>query len=166
MTPVYTNKGYWWRNTGSIAVLVVIALYGLFEVWKAATVAGATQDGYLWGFGFSGGAVWGGWQLLQETRDRVMGYSRDAAANRSEVTLWRPFTTERLAGGADALTDWRLHISIGKRNLRTFFMYADHKDYPRPLVFDLRIGLDLTGLQAVAPEAMAEFRRATGPKPG
>lgn len=157
MTLLYNNRGYWWRNTISMVVLALIAVYGAFEIWRASNApTGTDTEGYLFGFGFIGGSIWGGWQLIEEARDRVMGFARDAGG-RTLVTLWRPFSIVRLTGDASALANWRLHISIGKRNLRTYYIQADHKDHPRPLVFDLRRGTDLAGLKLVAPDAVAEF---------
>ena len=165
METLYRNPGFATRNLISMVVLIVICLYGLWEIWRAAN-GGGGEDGYIFGVIFVGGAIWGGRELLNEVRDRVMDLTRDPASGRTTVTLWRPFSTMRVEGPSDALTDWRLHVTLGRRNTRTYFIYVDHKDHPRPLVFDLmKRGLDLTGLKKIAPEAMAEFGKAAG-QPG
>lgn len=163
MTPVYTNRGFWWRNTISSTVLVVVAAYSLWELWHAVT--GESADGYIFGLLFLGGAIWAGRELMNEVRDKVMELSRDPATGRTTVALWRPFRATRIEGDADALSNWRLHAAVPRRNVRAFYIYADHKNHPRPLVFDIRPGIDLAGLKEIAPEAVAEYGKAAGQPP-
>ena len=163
MTRVYTLPGFWWRNNGSMAALVVIALWGVWEVWRAASEpSDQSTQGYLFGAAFIGGAGYALWQLINDARDRVTTFDMDAASGKSLVTLWRPFWMENLAAERDAIGNWRVHVALGKRSARTYFLHADHKAYPHPLQFELRQGIELTGLREVAPEAMAEYEQKIG----
>ena len=166
MTRVYTLPGFWWRNNGSMAALVVIAIWGVWELWRAAAgQSDQSTQGYLFGAAFIGGAGYALWQLINDARDRVTTLDMDATSGKSVVTFWRPFWTETLAAERGAIGNWRVHVAVGKRNARTYFMHADHKAYPRPLQFELRQGIDISGLRSTAPEAVAEFEaqiRATG----
>jgi hypothetical protein len=163
MTRIYTNPGYWWRNTVSLVVLVLIAIYGVWELWRASGVAGEEGlPGYLFGVAFVGGAAYGLWQTINDARDRVMTFDIEEASGRSLAAFWRPFWTEKLAAEPGEIHDWRLHVAIGSRNAKTFFVYADHRRYPRPLQFELRQNVDVTELRKIAPEAVTEYDRAIG----
>ena len=163
MTPIYVHPGFWWRNTISVGVLVIVGVYGVWELWAAANgPADASVTGYLFGAAFVGGAAYGLWQLINDAADRVMTFDIDEATEKSVVAFWRPFWTDRIAADLARVSDWRFHVAIGSRNAKTFFVYADHKDYPRPLQFELRRGIGVEGLRKVAPEAVAEYERATG----
>jgi len=166
MTRIYVNPGYWWRNNVSLAVLVIVAIYGVWELWRAAGVTGEDAlPGYLFGAAFVGGAVYGLWTTINDARDRVTAFDMDEASGASRAEFWRPFWTEKLEGARSDVGDWRLHVAIGNRSVKTFFIYANHKRYPRPLQFELRQGIDVAGLQKVAPEAVAEYGRAIGMTP-
>lgn len=176
MKHAYENKGYWWRQTVSMAVVILVSLSGVWELWSAAyTSAGPTamgqlfgigDDRYLFGFVFVGGGVYALWQLINDAADTVVTFDVDQATGQSVVAFWRPFWTERLRADVARTDNWRFHVKVGNRNMRTFFIYADHRDYPRPLQFDLRRA-DVEGLRKIAPEAVADFERAvsSGPAP-
>jgi hypothetical protein len=171
MTRIYENRGYWWRQTVSMAVVIVVAIYGVWELWSAAfTPAPQTGMGQLFGIGddrllfgiaFVGGGVYALWQLINDAADTVVTLDVDEAADRSVVSLWRPFWTERLKIDVGGIRNWRFYVKVGNRNMRTFLIYADHPGYPRPLQFDLRKA-DIDGLRKIAPEAVAEYEQNIG----
>ena len=102
------------------------------------------------------------WQLINDSADTVATLEVDEATGASVVALWRPFWTDKLRIELARIRDWRFHVKVGKRNTRTFFIYADHPGYPRPLQFDLRRN-DVEGLRKLAPEAVKEYEAATRP---
>ena len=178
MTPVYVNKGFWWRQTLSLVAVILIGIYGLWELWSATyatgdyyspfgSILGIGDDRYLFGFAFTGGGIYGAWQLINDSADTVSTFEVDETTGNSVIKLWRPFWTEKLTMELSRIRDWRFHVKVAKRNLRTFFIYADHPGYPRPLQFDLR-NAAYEGLRKIAPEAVAEYEAATKPraKPG
>src|SRR5260221_3978446 len=127
MRRIYTLPGFWWRNNGSMAALVVVALWGVWELWRAAAEpSDQSTQGYLFGLAFLGGAAYALWQLTNDARDRVATFDLDTASGKSLVTLWRPFWMEKLEADRGAIADWRVHVAIGKRNARTYFIHADH----------------------------------------
>jgi hypothetical protein len=36
MTPLYVNKGFWWRQTLSLVAVSLVAIYGGWELWSAS----------------------------------------------------------------------------------------------------------------------------------
>ena len=158
MTPAYVNTGFRWRNNVSMAVLIVVAVYGVWQLWRAAQEpADVSATDYLFGIGFVGGAAYGLWQLIREANDRVMTFEIDPASGIAVISLWRPFWIERMKAAPGDLGNWRYHVAIVGRSGRAFFVYADHKGHPRPLQFELRPKLDLAGLRTIAPDAVAEY---------
>jgi hypothetical protein len=173
VTRVYENRGFWWRQTLSLAAVILVAIYGGWELWSATystaeynspvgQLFGIGDDRYLFGFIFLGGGLYAIWQLINDSSDTVATLDVDEATGASVVTLWRPFYSKTLAANVSAIRDWRFHVKIGNRNIRTYLIYADHPEYPRPLQFDLRRA-DVEGLRKFAGEAVAEFERATKP---
>lgn len=162
MTRIYENQGFWMRNVVSLGILIVVAIYGVWELWAAANGPQDGITGYLFGIGFVGGAAYGLYQLINDNADLVAAFDLDEATGRSVVSLWRPFWTEKLERPVADIRNWRFHVKIGQRQMRTFFIYADHPGYPRPLQFDLR-RTNLDELRKVAPEAVAEFEAAIRP---
>ena len=90
MTPVYVNKGFWWRQTLSLVAVILVAIYGLWELWSASypsgdyyspfgDMLGIGDDRYLFGFLFTGGGVYGAWQLINDGADTVSTFEVDAA---------------------------------------------------------------------------------------
>jgi len=163
VTRIYANPGFWRRSTLSIGVLILVAIYGIWELLSAARgPSEAATTGYMFGAIFFGGSLYALYQLYGDWRDLVATLDLDEASGRLIATLWQPQGPLKLPAGPGQLTNWRPHIKVGKRNARAFFMYADHAAYPRPLRFDLRPGVDISGLRRIAPEAIAEHDAAFG----
>lgn len=172
MTRIYENKHHWLRHTGSLAAVILVSIYGAWELWWATMgtgdynspmgeMFGIGDDRYLFGIVFLLGGIYAGWQLIRDSADVVSTFDLDEPSGETLVTLWRPFWTEKLAAPLSAIANWRLYVKIGNRNIRTFYIYADHPGYRRPLIFDLRRA-NLDGLRRVAPEAVNEFDEAVG----
>ncbi len=161
MTRIYENHGFWMRNVVSLGILIAVAIYGLWELWAAYNSTEDATMGFLFGAGFLGGAAYGAWQLINDNADLVAAMDLDEATGDSVVSLWRPFWTEKLKRPAGDIRNWRFYVKVGARQMRTFYIYADHPSYPRTLQFDLRKA-NLDGLRKVAPEAVAEFEAALG----
>lgn len=164
MTRIYENPGFLKRNVISLVILIAVAIYGLWELWSAFNTTGDSSMGYIFGFGFIGGAVYGAYQLINDSADLVASMDLDEATGNSVVSLWRPFRSERLERPLSDIRNWRLYVKVGQRQMRNFFIYADHPGYPRTLQFDLR-RVDIEGLRKVAPEAVEEFVSAVGGDP-
>jgi len=164
VTRVYFSPGANWRNVVSLVILVVVGLFGVWELWSAYSNNGGAVD-WLFGVAFVGGSVYGLLQLINDHADRVMTFDFDQESGATLTTLWRPFGTEKLKADRSRIVNWRFHVKIGNRNARTFFVYADHKDYPQSLQFELRSGIAHEGLRQFAPEAIAEFEQAVGITP-
>jgi hypothetical protein len=163
MTLLYKSAGGYWRHNVSLAILIAVGVYGIFELWRAYTFGGGEVD-WLFAVAFAAGSVYGLWQLIEDTRDRVIAFRLDEATGATEAALWRPFFVERLATEAGRIGNWRAYVKLGPRNNPSFFVYADNKDYPRPLVFDMR-GAEREGLRRIAPEAVADLESRMGVKP-
>jgi hypothetical protein len=172
VTRVFENRGFWWRQTLSLIAVILIAVYGAWELWSATfstgeyvspmgELLGIGDDRYAFGILFLGGGIYAAWQLIEDSRDTVATFAMDDKGA-SVTTLWRPLRSLTLTADAGAVRDWRFHVKIGKRNARSFFIYADHSSYPHPLQFDLRRN-DAEGLRQVAPDAVAEYDAATRP---
>ena len=163
MTRLYANRGIWARSIGLGVFLVVVMLWGIWELWAAARgpSANATSGG-MFGVIFLAGGVYALYQLATDWRDLVAALDRDDATGALVATVWRPTGPLRLTAPAGELRAWRSFVKVAGRNARTFFIYADHAGHPRPLRFDLKAGTDLTGLRQITPEAVAEYEAAAG----
>jgi hypothetical protein len=172
VTRVFDNRGFWWRQTLSLIAVILIGMYGAWELWSATfstgeyaspmgELLGIGDDRYAFGILFLGGGIYAAWQLIEDSRDTVATFDVDEKGA-SIATLWRPLRGLTLTADAGAVRNWRFYVKVGKRNMRSFFIYADHPSYPRPLQFDLRRN-DPAGLRKVAPEAVAEYEAAMKP---
>lgn len=175
MTRIYENRGFWWRQTLSLMAVILVALYGAWELWSATTstqeyhspvgeLFGLGDDRYLFGIIFLGGGLYAIWQLINDSTDTVASLDVDEATGKATATLWRPLQKMTLTADLAGISDWRLYVKIGNRNMRTALVYANFPGYPRPLQFDLR-RTDVEGLRKIAPEAVADYERATKPPP-
>jgi hypothetical protein len=163
VTRIYENTGLWRRSIFSVVVVIAALIWGVFEFWSAITgPPEAASNGYLFGVLFLGGGLYAIYQLLHDWRDLVMRVDLDEATGAMIVNVWRAHSPLKIATTKDGLTNWRPYVELGPRNTRMRFIYADHASYPRRLRFDVRKGIDLTGLRRLAPEAMAEHDEATG----
>jgi len=162
MTRVYENRGFLVRQNLSIAVLAVVFVYGIFELWRAFASAG-DSTGAMFGILFIGGSVWGFYTLWSEGRDVIAALDADLAARQAVITLWGPLRRKRLAEGLDAIVEWRFWVKTGSRGQRSYFLYAVTPSSPRPLQIELRRGQAISdGLRQIAPAAIEEFETATG----
>ena len=166
MTRLYANAGHWWRNTASLVIGLLAGVWGIWEIWRAMQgPAEYATTGYLFGAAFIAGGIYAVRLVIRDAADRVMTFDQDPATGATVTTLWRPLRTETLEADANGIDNWRLYVTIGRRNAKTFFVYADHRAYPRPLQFELRQGNDLAGLRTIAPDVVDEFERAISKPP-
>ena len=161
MTRVYENRGFFLRQNLSVAVLAVVFVYGIFELWRAFASAG-DSTGAMFGILFMGGSVWGFYTLWSEGRDVMVALDADLAARQAVITLWGPLTRKRLAEPLDAIVEWRFWVKTGSRGQRNYFLYAVTPSNPRPLQIELKRGQPIPdGLRQIAPAAIEEFETAT-----
>ena len=162
MTRLYENRGYFLRQNISLVVLVVVFVYGIFELWRAFTSSGGDSTGAMFGVLFLGGSVWGFHTLWSDGRDAIAILDADLAARRLEFTLWSPFSRKRIAERLDDIVEWRFWVKAGSRGQRSYFLRVMTPSNPRPLQIELKRGQAIPeGLRQIAPAAIEEFETAT-----
>jgi hypothetical protein len=167
VTRIYTHPGIPGRPTLSIVVVVLAALYGIFEVVHGWWRDTPDTTGIVFGLFFIGGGLYGFQKTWTEARDVVLSLDMDEAARQAVITLWRPFRPLVIRAGLDALTGWRHYIQVGQRDSRTHLLLCDCAGYPRPLRFDFPRGQPIPdGLRRIAPEAVSDFEANAGSPPG
>ncbi len=164
VTRIFDDRGFAIRNWISTAILVVAIIWGIIELVRAAKGM-SDQTGYLFGAGFIAAAAYGGYRMLAEARDAIIRFDVDFGSGQSVATLWRPWGLQRLTVPLDALSGWRLYVSMRTRSQRSFLLRVNHPANPRPLYFDLKPGITkIDGLRRLAPEAIVDFERDSGGK--
>ena len=162
MTRILDNPGVAKRSNISIAILAAVFLYGIWELWHAATVGGSQLD-YIFGICFVGGAIYGMRTTLAETRDLVTVFDADTTSGEAVLTLWRPLGSKRIVTTLDQITGWRLWVETGARNQKSYFLLARDPSHDKALRFELLRGMDIPDeLRRLAPEAVEDFERETG----
>jgi hypothetical protein len=162
MTRILDNRGMATRSNVSLAILTAVLIYGVWEIWHAATVSN-DPTAYLFGIAFIGGSIYGLNTTLKETRDLVIALDADPATRAAVLTLWRPFHMKRIETSLDKLTGWRLWVEVTARGLKTFHLLAREPSYDGTLRFTLQRGMEIPEvLREVAREAIEDFERDTG----
>jgi hypothetical protein len=163
VTRLYANPGFWARNTLLVLFLVVVFFYGWWELWRASRGPSAdASTGFMFGVVFIGGSLFALRQLYEDHRDLVATLDRDDKTGKLAAAVWQPLGAEKLVAEPGEFTDWRLHTKLAGRGSRTYFIYVDFPGRPRPLRFNLKPGVDVTGLRQLAPEALAEYANRDG----
>jgi hypothetical protein len=161
MTRIYENRHFFLRQNISVVVLVLVFVYGIFELWRAFTSAG-DSTGAMFGVLFLGGSVWGAYTLWSDGRDVVASLDADLAARRILITLWGPFSRKRIDEPLDDIVEWRFWVKTGTRGQKSYFLHAVTPSNPRPLQIELKRGRPVPdGLRQIAPAAIEEFEAAT-----
>jgi len=164
VTRLYVHRGFWGRYVGLLIFLVLVFIYGCFELWRVWTLPGGDgSTGIMFGIVFVGGSLYSLRGVLQENRDVVISLARKANAPDLVVSVFARFKAAEITAPPEVFSNWRLHRKMIGRNRVAFFILADCALWPRPLRFDLKPGTDLTGLRALAPEAVAEFESPISP---
>lgn len=164
MTRLYVHRGFWGRYIGLLIFLALVFVYGCFELWRVWTLPGGdTSSGFMFGIVFVGGSLYSLRSVLQENHDLVISLTRDDHAPHLVVSVFARFNAAEITAAPAAFSNWRLYRKTIGRNRVAFFVLADCTACPRPLRFDLKPGTDLTGLRALAPEAVAEFEGPIAP---
>jgi hypothetical protein len=162
MPRLFNDRGMTLRSWISVAVLIGAVIWGGVEIMRAVTGA-SDETGYLFGLGFLGASAYGLYRMLADTRDTILRIEADFASGQSVISLWRPWGPVRLAAPLAALSNWRMYVSMRRKNQPVFLLMVDHPSSPRPLQIDLAGAVkDLDGLRRVAPEAIEEFEIRTG----
>lgn len=162
MKRILGSPGMVWRSNLSLAILIAVFAYGLWELWLAVTVTGSTT-GYLFAALFLGGAAYGIRSTLAETRDLAISFDADIDSGRAAIALWRPFHMKRIDTTLERITGWRHWIQTASRNRRIHFLLAREASYDGVLRFALEPGMTIPDeLRRIAPEAIADFERETG----
>jgi len=155
MTRIYENRSFARRMTGSTLVVVAAILFGLWELYAVVRAPQDSGYGSLFAALFIGGGIYAMWQILRDYGDTVV--SLETGTVGAVISVWRPFRSQRIAVPLDRLGNWRFETrSVG--NARVPTALADHRDYPRPLRFELGPGIAVTDqFRALAPDAIAAF---------
>ena len=132
-TRVYTSPGVTGRPTVSLVIVSLAAIYGVFELWRAAANNFQNQLDLLFGIFFIGGGIYGFNKTWTDTRDTVVTIDVDKSAARTTVGLWRPFRPLLIETGPEGLSGWRHFVKLGPRDFRTHMIVADLAGYPRPI---------------------------------
>jgi hypothetical protein len=97
--------------------------------------------------------------VLSDYANNVVAVDADMTTKQASISVWRPFSTKKIEGPLDRLTDWQFQRK-GTR-VKLPILTAHHADHPQPLEFELRTGAAVSEeLRALAPEAVAAFERA------
>ena len=154
MTRIYENRPFARRMTGSSLVVVAAILFGLWELYAAVRAAQDSGYGSLFAALFIGGGIYAMW-ILRDYGDTVV--SLETGTVGALISVWRPFRSQRIAAPLDRLGNWRFEMKeIGRARIP--MLLADHRDYPRPLRFELGPGIPITqAFRALAPDAIASF---------
>jgi hypothetical protein len=164
MTRIYDNAGFATRANISLAVLVLVIAYGLWELYAA--YGGNDPTGGLFGVLFVGGGGYGIYTIFTDNRDLVGALDVDESAGGARLTLWQPFRKVTVEETLTAIAGWRLWTKVGSRSARAYYLLAAAPSHPRPLRFELRRGQTISdGLRRLAPEAIEDFERETRPRP-
>jgi hypothetical protein len=162
MMRILDNPGVAKRSNFSLVILAAVLLYGIWELWLAATVGG-DQLAFIFGILFIGGAAYGIRTTLAETRDLVTAFDAEATSGKAALTLWRPLSSKRIETTLDQITGWRLWVETGSRRQRSYFLLAREPSHDKTLRFELTRGMTIPDeLRALAPEAIEDFERETG----
>ena len=166
MERVYSHAGFAGRSNISMVILVVVIIYGFFELWTAFGSEAGDSTAAMFGVLFLGGGVYGIYSMWNDTRDLVSALDIDMATGRAAVTLWRPLRPLVISESTGALSGWRYWVKVAGRGAKTHFLIANLAGYPRPLYFEMVAGKPVAdGLRKLAPEAVEELETNTGVRP-
>jgi hypothetical protein len=164
MTRIYDSPKFALRLNISAVVLVVVVIYGLFELYTAFLRSETTDStGALFGIFFVGGGIWGAWQTWNDNRDKVAAFDVDEAAGTGVATLWRPFSPLKVAGPLDQFTRWRFQVKVAGRGVRTYYFLFRAPGYSNDLQMEIQRGAKLAEVfRRIAPTAVADYEDNTG----
>ncbi|HZP21103.1 MAG TPA: hypothetical protein VFB16_12950 [Bauldia sp.] len=163
MNRIYENKGLIRRQNIYMAVLALVTLNGIWEIYAAFTAPEGNSSGMIFGILFLAGGAYGFYQTFIDGRDLIAALDHDTNADMLTATLWRPFQKLRLASPRTRVRNWRFWVKTGSASQRGYFFFADFPDYPRKLQMEIPRGLAIgDGLRRVAPQAAEDYEAAIG----
>ena len=165
MIRIYGNPGLSKRMTFSTIVIVLVILFGFYELYSAMRAApGEAGFGFLFAAAFILGGLYGLRQLNSDYADMVISVDADGRAGPAKIVVWRPFASKTLDGPLERLTNWRFEVKQPRPNLRIPTVLADHPDHTRPLRFEVGQGIAISEpFRDLAPEAFAAFGKSSAP---
>jgi len=163
MIRIYANPGLSRRMMFSTIVIVLVIIFGLYELYAAMRAApGEAGFGFLFAAAFILGGLYGLRQLNTDYGDMVVSVDADGSTGPAKIVVWRPFMSKTLEGPVDKLSNWRFEVRQPRPNLRIPTVFAEHPDHKRPLRFEVGPGITIgEPFRALAPDAFAAFGKAS-----
>ena len=162
MTRIFENRRLPKTSNISVVVLVVVIIFGFWDLWNAFGTGSPDPTSAMFGILFIGGGIVGGYTIWNDGRDQAQWLDVDLDTGKAELAVWRPFRPLVLAEDLTRMTGWRHWIKVAKRNLRTHYIVVAVPDYPRPIYFEMLPGGEIPDmLRRIAPEAVEDFETNT-----
>jgi hypothetical protein len=168
MTRIYRNAAFARRMTISSVVIVVVILFGFWELWTALNPGpGGAGYGLMFAALFIFGGLYGLRQLQTDFADTVVSVDGGEKDGAGRITIWRPFLPKRLEGPLERLGNWRYEMKTPRPNMRVPMILADHPGHAKSLRFELGKGTEIDPrFRALAPDAFAAFEGSAQGTPG
>jgi hypothetical protein len=165
MERIYENSGFTKRTNISLAVLVLVFFYGLWELYSVFLAGRDDPTGALFGVLFVGGALYGAKTLWDEGRDLVTGIDADFAANKVRLTLWRPLSSLAIDATPADFARWGHRVKVIRKGMNAHYFLGSLPNAPGPLMLELKNPSDVpAGLRRLMPAAVEELEEKTGRK--
>lgn len=162
MTRLFENRRLPKTSNISAVVLVVVILFGFWDLWNAFGTGSQDTTSAMFGVLFVGGGIIGAYTIWNDGRDQAQWLDVDLDTGKSALAVWRPFKPLVLEQNLDQMTGWRHWIKVAKRNVRTHYIVVTVPDYPRPIYLEMLVGGEIPdALRQIAPEAVEDFETNT-----
>ena len=165
MTRVFENKSVGKIARISLIIVVVVVIYGFFELYRAFIAGTDDQLAPLFGIAFIGGGAIALNSLLKDNRDQVQWFDVDMAANQGRLAVWKLTGSDIADISLDQLTDWQYKVKVARKNNHAHFLMATIPGHDRPVQFLIAPPGDLDPVfRTLAPEAYDDYESNTGRK--
>lgn len=165
MTRIFENRQITRTSNISMVVLVVVIVFGFWDLWSAFGGGEPDTTSAMFGVLFVGGGLIGGYTIWNDGRDQVQWFDVDLEAGKCAVAVWRPIRPLVFDLDLSQVSEWRHWVKVGKRNMRTHYLVAALPGYPRPVYFEMpqdRTKEIPAGFRDIAPEAVEDFEINSG----
>lgn len=165
MTRIFENRHLPKTSNISMVVLIVVFLFGLWDLWTAFGTGAQDMTSAMFGVLFVGGAIIGGYTIWNEGRDQAQWFDVDLESGKSILAVWRPLRPLVFEQDLSQLTGWRHWVKVGKRNMRVHYLVASVPGYPRPVYMELPQDKNAEipeDFRKIAPEAIEEYEINSG----